>query len=151
MYAEVITPGYIIWLSLKGDTYTYHASEDRVVLASPRQRETDASLQIGRVRVADKERQITVWGETSLPDGACIQTELLVDDEAASWWPDTACAEVQDGGWELDVPLPPAGTPGATDPDEASPVMYVMHATAEGYPEIEAARFPFDLYGPPCE
>ncbi|MFO7919146.1 MAG: hypothetical protein R6V13_13840 [Anaerolineae bacterium] len=145
MYAQVVTPGYIIRLSVKGETYTYHAGGGRVVLASPRKGEARGDLQIVRVRVAREEGEMTVRGETSLPDGACIQTELLVDDEAASWWPDTACAEVEDGEWKMEASLPPAGLAGTPQ------AMYVVRATAEGYPELEAARFPFDLYGPPCE
>ena len=32
MYAQVITPGYIIVLEARGETYEYHAADDRVVL-----------------------------------------------------------------------------------------------------------------------
>jgi hypothetical protein len=151
MYAQVITPGYIICLSVEEETYTYHAAGDRVVLASPSQAATDASLRVVHVRVAHEEEKVTVWGEASLPDGTCIQTQLLLNDEVVSWWPSGACAQVQDGGWEMDVSLPPAGAPDGGDFDEASQAMYVLRATAEEYPEIEAARFPLDLYGPPSE
>lgn len=34
MYAQVITPGYIILLQAEGKVYEYHAGDDRVVLAS---------------------------------------------------------------------------------------------------------------------
>lgn len=33
MYAQVVTPGYIIILEVDGETYEYHASEERVVRA----------------------------------------------------------------------------------------------------------------------
>ncbi len=35
MYAQVITPGYVIRLEAVGQVYVYHAAEGRVVLASP--------------------------------------------------------------------------------------------------------------------
>ncbi|MFP3897338.1 MAG: hypothetical protein ACLFV5_10960, partial [Anaerolineales bacterium] len=151
MYAQVITPGYVIHLSVEGETYTYHAADGRVVLASPDNGDAGASLEIVGVRVARDDGQMTVRGETSLPDETCIQTELLVDDEVVSWWPDTACAEVQDGLWEMEVSLPPAGTPAAMGSDEASRAMYVVQARARDH-DVEAVPFPFDLYGPPpCE
>ncbi|MEA3406663.1 MAG: hypothetical protein U9R48_01115 [Chloroflexota bacterium] len=58
---------------------------------------------------------------------------------------------MEDGEWEIEVALPPAGTPGTMNPGEASRAMYVVRAMAEGHPKVEAARFPFDLYGPPSE
>jgi len=35
MYAQVITPGYVVKLEVEGATYVYHGSGDRVVRAVP--------------------------------------------------------------------------------------------------------------------
>jgi hypothetical protein len=67
MYAQVITPGYIIELALEDAVYTYHAAGERVVLVPP---ETPGAGQEGS---GNTSQQVTVIPEIGLsfavPDG----------------------------------------------------------------------------------
>ena len=48
---------------------------------------------------------VIFYGNSSLPDGTCLQTQLLIDGEPLSGWPADTCATVQDGTWLIRVPL----------------------------------------------
>lgn len=50
-------------------------------------------------------------GISTLPDGTCLQTQLYVGDEPLSWWPTEKPVHVQDGKWEITVPLGKDGAP----------------------------------------
>lgn len=145
MYAQVITPGYVIELSHQGLPYVFHGSGERVVPAPG----ADAggppagSITIEAVQVDD--RRVTVRGRSTLPDGACLGTELWVDGVLAGWWPAETCVPVQDGTWQQAVPLGVEQAPGALD----SAVQYILRAWLPGGPDIIAV-FPFDLAGPPA-
>jgi len=102
---------------------------------------TDGTIVVYRVHI--EQGKITFTGETTLPDGACIRTQLLSDDDAVTWWPSDACVEIHDGGWEISAPL---GANGAPEEMDAS-AEYVLHAWAQDAPSI-IARFSFDLAGP---
>jgi hypothetical protein len=137
IYAQVITPGYVIRLMVDSQTYEYHAAGGRVVLASG-----DAGMMgtvtIEGVRVtADA---IVVTGRSTFPDGTSIQTELLAGDQATLWWPESASATVQDGAWQITVPLD-----GATLDRETSYIVYAWTETDDA----TRVAFPFDLAGPP--
>jgi hypothetical protein len=84
---------------------------------------------------------VIVRGTSSLPEGTCVSTELWADGALQSWWPSDACAPVQQGKWELMVPLDPDQTlqPG---------VQYMVRAYQPGGPNV-VSTFPFDLGGPP--
>lgn len=145
MYAQVITPGYVIELSHGGMPYVFHSSGARVVLA-PDSRlpgSPAGSITIEAVQV-DAER-ITVRGRSTLPDGTCLDSELWVNGEAATWWPTGVCAAVAGGRWQLVVPLGTGQAPARLDPD----AQYMLRAFLPGGPAIVSV-FAFDLSGPPA-
>jgi hypothetical protein len=83
-------------------------------------------------------------GQSTLPDGTCLQTQLFADGEPEAWWPSESCVPVQDGAWRIVVPLDGEGASGELDPA----VQYMLRARAQDNPSIEAV-FWFDLSGPP--
>jgi hypothetical protein len=139
IYAQVITPGYIIELTAAGQAYRYHASEERIV-AAPMEEGWPINGRISIQGVTVSDTHILVHGKSTLPDGTCISNELWADGQSLPWWPDAACATVHQGAWELAVPL------------EAETlnvgVQYVLRAYLPGGAHI-VANFPFDLQGPP--
>ena len=101
---------------------------------------TEGGITITGVQVT--EEQLVVRGESTLPEGACVSTELWADGVIQSWGPSETCAPVQDGEWELVVPLEPGQTlqPG---------VQYMVRAYKPGGANI-VSTFPFDLDAPPA-
>jgi hypothetical protein len=143
LYAQVVTPGYVIEL-IAGDTvYEYHATGDRIVLVSGEGNTGDELLVVERVR-ADPD-QILFHGSTLLPDGICLLSQLYIDDRPASWWPSDACIPVQEGEWEIRVPL------GQEDaPDKLNTlIQHKLRVWSQGDPSVET-EFWFDLSGPPA-
>ncbi len=64
----------------------------------------------GRIKVDSVEvtvTQVIVGSKSNLPDGNCVSTELWASGVPQGWWPNYACAPVQDGLWWLAVPLEP--------------------------------------------
>lgn len=90
-------------------------------------------------------QQISFTGRTTLPEGACIQTQLTIDGEPASWWPAETCADRQEGEWQIAVAFAEAGAPDTLD-DSAR---YMLRAWASADPTNMAEPFYFDLIGPP--
>lgn len=144
MCAQVITPGYIITLSAGGQSYRYHASGSRVILAAEGSG-AQGSLTIEAVRV-DAGAAVTVRGISSLPDGSCLNSELWADGVEQAWWPGDECVPVEEGAWQMVVPLDTGGAPAELDPE----VQYMLRVFLRGGPDI-SATFPFDLAGPPVE
>jgi hypothetical protein len=144
MYAQVITPGYVITLNYQGIPYVFHGSGEQVVpvpaedVGGP----PEGSITIEAVQVDGE--QVTVSGRSTLPDGTCLGSELWADGELAAWWPADACALVDRGTWELVVPLGAGQAPAALDPN----VQYMLRAFLPGGPNIVSV-FAFDLAGPP--
>lgn len=139
VYAQVITPGYIIELSAGGQTYVYHASDERVVaVPSEEGQPPSGGITIEGVQVT--EAQVVVHGQSTLPDGTCLNAELWAGGVLQTWWPADACALVEQGAWELVVPLEAGQALRAG-------VQYVVRAYQPGGPNI-VATFPFDLDGP---
>jgi len=141
VYAQVITPGYIIKLTAEGQTYRYHAGDGRVVAAPDEQGQPPSGgITIQGVEVTAE--QVVVRGESTLPDGTCLNVELWADGALQSWWPAGTCVSVEQGAWELIVPL-----------DEAqalqSGVQYMVRAFESGGPDV-VSTFPFDLDAPPA-
>lgn len=143
VYAQVITPGYIIELNAEGERYRYHAGDGRVVAApsakkSPNQ-PPDGKLTIEGVEVT--EAHVIIRGISSLPNGAEISTELWADGTPQSWWPADARATVEGGTWSLEIPLEAemALQPG---------VQYMIRAYQPDGPNV-VSTFPFDLDAPP--
>jgi hypothetical protein len=88
---------------------------------------------------------IVIKGGSTLPDGSCILTRLLTEDEPVAWWPDQTCAEVRNGGWLLVVELTEEGVSRELSED----VEYVIAAWSKDDPAVEAEPFPLDLQPPP--
>jgi hypothetical protein len=141
-YAQMVTSGYVIKL-IAGDTvYEYHASDDRVVLASGEGNTGDELLVVGRVRVDPD--QIVFHGSTLLPEGTCLLSQLYIDEKPAPWWPSDACIPVQKGEWEVCVPLGQEGAPDELD----TLIQHKLRVWSQGDPSVES-EFWFDLSGPP--
>jgi len=139
-YAQVVTPGYVINLIAAGETYRYHAGDGRVV-AAPDEAAKPPEGRITIKQVEASKEQVLIRGVGTLPDGACVSTELWADGAPLSWWPNETCATAQEGVWELAVPLEPGQTLQAG-------VQYMVRAYQPGGPDI-VATFPFDLDTPP--
>lgn len=146
VYAQAITPGYVIRLAVGEKTYIYHGSRERVVLAA---QETSRVIVVpgevpaGTVTVEGVQfssGQVLIEGSSTFPDGTTIQTELLADGQGATWWPESAYARVQDGVWQVTV------VPDSIALDRE--IEYIVYAWAEGDDSSRTA-FPFDLEGPP--
>jgi hypothetical protein len=142
-HAQVITPGYIVELTVEGQVYVYHGSGERVV-AVP---DDEGQPPTGRITIKGVQvssEQVIVHGQSTLPNGTCLGTELWADGELQTWWPTDACARVQDGAWQLAVPLGAEGAPNELDPT----AQYMLRAWLPGGPNIVSV-FAFDLAGPP--
>ncbi len=150
MYAQVITPGYVITLTAEGKTYRYHAGDGRVVAAPAQLKPSDApppppdappqgELSVEGVEVTAS--QVTVRGTSTLPAGTCISAELWAGGVRQAWWPTDVCAPVEAGAWTLVVPL--------SDEQALQPgVQYMLRAYQPGGPNV-VSTFPFDLDAPP--
>jgi hypothetical protein len=102
------------------------------------------SLQTTGVQAS--QQQISFTGSTTLPDGACIQTQLTIDGEPASWWPSETCAVRQGSEWQIAVAFNEVNTPDTLDHS----AQYMLHAWASADPTNQAEPFYFDLIGPPA-
>lgn len=88
---------------------------------------------------------VYVHGQSMLPVGDCVQTELLADNKPVIWWPRDVCIQEDAGQWEILVALGQNGAPAKLDPK----VKYEIHAWWPSQPEKVSTRFPFDLNSPP--
>jgi hypothetical protein len=80
--------------------------------------------------------EITFTGTTTLPEGACLLSELTQDGDLVPWWPGDACTLISAPTWEINVFL--------TEPlDEGA--QYRLRAWWDGDPEGVADVFYFDL------
>jgi len=141
VYAQVITPGYVIRLVVNGTVYEYHGSGERVVAVPDNDKGQPLTGRITIEGVEVTDAQVIVRGQSTLPDGTCLGTELWADGALQTWWPVDACAAIRQGAWELVVPL---GAGQVLEPG----VQYMVRAYQPGGPSI-VATFPFDLDGPP--
>jgi hypothetical protein len=119
---------------------TYYVDDVRVEIAPIDQGQSPS----GDIAVTDvhvTEDQVAVRGTTTLPDDACVRTELWADGTPLAWWPTDACAPVTDGEWQMVIPL---------EEYQAlqSSVQYIVRAYQPGGPNV-VSTFPFDLDGPP--
>lgn len=83
-------------------------------------------------------------GQSNLPNGTCLETQLYADGDPETWWPMDTCVVVQDGAWQITVPLGEEGAPDKLDPT----VEYRVRVWQRDNPAIESV-FYFDLAGPP--
>jgi hypothetical protein len=140
VYAQMITPGYIIELAADEEIYRYHGSEGRIVEA-PRDSGQPPAGDITIEGVQVTSAQVVVRGSSTLPDEACLNSELLAGGTPETWWPGDHCARIQQGEWELLIPLE---SEQALQPD----VQYTVRVFLPGGPNI-VSTFLFDLDSPP--
>jgi hypothetical protein len=143
MYAQVLTPGYTIELSVNGQSYEYHASDERLVFAAQEDGAPLDSITIEDLQVTSG-KQIVVRGQSTLPERTCLGSELWADGELQPWWPVEACTPVENGAWQIVVQLGSGQVP----PELDSSVQYMLRVFQQNGPDIVAV-FAFDLAGPP--
>jgi hypothetical protein len=143
VYAQVLTPGHAIRLSVAGQAYEYHASDERLVFVP-----TEGQAPQGRITIegvqATAGEQVVVHGRSTLPAGTCLGSELWADGERQAWWPGDDCVAVENGTWQMVVRLGSGGVPAALDPS----AQYMLRVYQQNGPDIVAV-FAFDLAGPP--
>lgn len=142
-YAQVITPGYAIKLAVGDQAYEYRASDERLVFVPPEGQTPSGSITIEGVQVTAGEK-VTVHGQTTLPDGTCLGSELWADGELQEWWPGQICVPVQGGAWQIAVRLGAGRVPADLDPS----AQYMLRVYQQGGADIVAV-FAFDLSAPP--
>jgi hypothetical protein len=84
-------------------------------------------------------------GQTTLPDGACLLTQLSADETPETWWPADACAVIESGQWHITVPLGNNQAPQELSTEK----QYVLQVWERGDSSVKAEPFWFDLSGPP--
>jgi len=141
-YLQVITPGYRVRLLAGGTAYVYHGTPQRVVLVPEKQNPAAPAITIARVQVTPT--HAVVSGRSTLPQGTCIETHVLVDGQPADWWPADQCVKVKDGSWRLTVALRDDDGPTSLD---TAPV-HVLRARQQDNPSNESEPQCFDLAGP---
>lgn len=143
MYAQVLTPGYVIELSVGEKTYEYHASDSRLAFASSGGGAPRGDITIEGVRVTAG-GAIEVYGRSTLAAGSCLGSELWADGESQAWWPGETCVPVEDGAWRMEVALGVGEVPAKLDPA----AQYMVRVFQQNGPNIVSV-FAFDLAGPP--
>jgi hypothetical protein len=89
--------------------------------------------------------RLVLRGNSTLPEGTCLHTQLFVDGKGQPWWPTFARARVRGGTWQMVVPLGKGGAP--DELDRALP--YTLTAWKQGDPSVQSV-FHFDLTGRPA-
>lgn len=143
LYAQVITPGHTIKLAVNGQSYEYRASDERLVFVPPEEGGPQGSITIEGVQVTAGE-QVVVHGQSTLPDATCLGSELWAEGDLQAWWPGETCVPVQDGVWQMIVPLGTGEVPVELDPA----AQYMLRVFQQNGPDIVSV-FAFDLSGPP--
>jgi hypothetical protein len=111
---------------------------------APAMDQSTGSIVTNQVQVTPE--RIKVTGTTNLPDGTCILTRLVDNQEDLSWWPQETCATITSGSWELEVPFGQNNAPDQLDPERS----YLLHAWQKDAADNQAEPFPFEL-APPME
>ena len=102
------------------------------------------SIVIESVRVVPLSH-IEFEGRTNLSDGTCLLTQLSINDTPESWWPSAECVDIENGQWQIRVPLGKNGVPQELSREK----QYLLRVWERGNPTIESEPFWFDLSGPP--
>ena len=89
--------------------------------------------------------QIAVRGQSTLPEGTCLGSELWADGELQAWWPAETCVPVESGAWQMAIQLGTSEVPAELDPS----AQYMLRVYQQNGPDIVSV-FPFDLAGPPA-
>jgi hypothetical protein len=144
VYAQVLTPGYSIKLVVGAQAYEYRACDKRLVFVPPDGHVPQGGITIEGVQVTEGEG-IAVHGQSTLPDGTCLGSELWADGELQAWWPGETCVPVQNGVWQMIVRLGSHGVPAQLEPS----AQYMLRVYQQNGPDIVSV-FAFDLAGPPA-
>jgi hypothetical protein len=102
-----------------------------------------SSITVEGVQVTAGE-QIAVRGQSTLPDGTCLGSELRAAGELQTWWPGDTCVAVEGGAWQMVVSLGASGIPAQLDPSAE----YVLRVFQQNSTAVVTV-FAFDLAGPP--
>jgi hypothetical protein len=130
----------ILFYSLLLTACTRPASSPPVILVT----ENVPTITIDSVRV-DQGEGIFITGRSSMPEGKCLKTELLINRQSAGWWPRDVCIEMDETGqWELLVALGRNGAPAQMQPG----LEYELHAWWPEKPDLVTTRFPFSPLEP---
>jgi archaellum component FlaF (FlaF/FlaG flagellin family) len=140
MCAMHVVDGYRITLSANDQSYEVHSNLDgsQIVLVPKENQSSNDQVTINGVTISDT--QIIIRGSSTLPDGSCVNTELLADGTPLSWWPGDTCISVEQGEWELKIPIEEKKLQAGTE--------FVLHAYQHG-DQYPAATIVFDISGPP--
>ncbi len=101
-------------------------------------------IEIKGVEVREGEL-ITFSGETTLPPGECLNSELTQDDALVEWWPNDQCFLVEAPDWRISVALGREDRPENLD----SNAQYRLKVWWPSAPETVVDVFYFDLTPPP--
>lgn len=112
----------------------------RTVLETSRPTAPTAWVSIQSVTVTAGQG-IYVRGESHLPAGECVQTDLQINGDTAQWWPRDVCIQPDGGLWELLVALGKNGAPDQLAADSHC----TLRAWWPGQPQTVQANFPFTL------
>ncbi len=91
---------YVVEAWLEGER---EAAASRDVSATLAEVAGKAQIVIERGESPEGLMRLILEGSSTLPDGTCLNTQLLLNNEAAERWPATRCVPVQDGRWRTTV------------------------------------------------
>src|SRR6266545_3898463 len=94
-------------------------------------------IAIDRVQI-NQGAGVYILGHSTLPDGECVNTELLSNHKTVDWWPRDVCVTIDSGHWEMLVALGRNGAPARLEPN----IAYEIHAWWPKDPSKTSARFP---------
>jgi hypothetical protein len=143
MYAQVITPGYVIQLTVNGESYEYHGAGDRVVLAPEGQ--NPPATKPGMPPLDD---QVSAYHRLEIPD-AGLSVEV-----PAGWFrlePELAWTPEQDSGLRLGL-----NWADLQPPMEAEAVLLPNHSQIVSSDAIELSwghgrAFTLEVYAPAAQ
>jgi len=92
----------------------------------------------------EKGKSIRFSGDSTLPEGTRLQSELYEGEKKLDWWPGDKLVTVNGGKWEITVPL---GKDGAPENLKIGPG-YSLKIWQKDNPAV-TGDFRFDLVGPP--
>jgi hypothetical protein len=101
------------------------------------------SHQIGPASISAGGGSIRFFGTTELPDGTILQSQLYENDILLTWWPAEREFPIQNGNWQIEVPLGENGAP----EDVAPCSFYFLKTWVKDDPSIIDGIF-FDTFGP---
>ncbi len=111
-------------------------------IQAPPPRPAEVSVTTARVEI----ETIIFAGQSTLLEGACVQTQLFARTAPLDWWPVNECVPIENGAWEQRVALGRDGTPPTLDPA----LDYTLRAWAYDDPAIQSELFWLELDTPPA-